>query len=66
MDVSSLIPIVNSQPNHPLIHLLDKELEYLQKQHRDFCTTFDFKDSEIISFYKTKLSPIAERVGLCL
>lgn len=64
MDIRSLIPMVNGQPNHPLICSLGEESEYLRKQHRDFCAAFDFKDSEIVSFYETKLSPTAEKVEL--
>jgi protein SERAC1 len=61
-----LKPMVAGQPNELLITNLGPESDYLRQLHRNFCSTFTFADSRIISFYETKLSPTAVRVGMML
>ena len=63
MDISSLVPIVGDQPNRSFLESLGKESEILQEQRVKFPKAFDFKDSEIISFFETQESPTAERVS---
>jgi hypothetical protein len=63
MDISSLVPMVEDQPNRYFLESLGKESEILQEQRVRFPNAFDFKDSEIISFFETKMSPTAEMVS---
>jgi hypothetical protein len=56
------IPMVKEQPNELLIRNLSPESDYLSQLHRNFCSTFDFPDSKIISFYETNVSPTAKKV----
>jgi protein SERAC1 len=64
MDISSLIPMVGDQPNRYLLESLGPESDVLQEQRATFPEVFDFRDSEIISFFETKLSPTALQVSL--
>jgi hypothetical protein len=64
MDISSLIPMVGDQPNRYLLESLGPESDVLQQQRATFPEVFDFRDSEIISFFETKLSPTALQVSL--
>ncbi|KAI5836715.1 hypothetical protein DFP73DRAFT_453508, partial [Morchella snyderi] len=57
--IESLLPMVRGQPNHSLVEALKPESTYLELLHHNFCTHFTFPDSEIISFWETKLSPTA-------
>lgn len=59
MDISSLIPMAEGQPNIKFLYTLDKNSELLRSLHRDFCLKFRFEDSRVISFYETKPSPTA-------
>jgi protein SERAC1 len=63
MDISSLVPMVGNQPNRQFLDSLDKESAILQEQRARFPGVFDFKDSEIISFFETQKSPTAKRVS---
>ena len=63
MDISSLVPMVGNQPNRYFLESLGKESEILQEQRVRFSKAFDFKDSEIISFFETQESPTAELVS---
>lgn len=63
MDISSLVPIVGDQSNRYFLESLGKESEILQEQRVKFPKAFDFKDSEIISFFETQESPTAVRVS---
>ncbi|KAI9891067.1 MAG: hypothetical protein M1814_003418 [Vezdaea aestivalis] len=58
LNVTSLLPMVKGQPNEQFIHMLGKS-QLLRDQCRDFRDTFDFRDSEIVCFYETTLSPSA-------
>jgi hypothetical protein len=62
MDVSSLISMAEGQVNLPFLLTLGKESQLLRELHREFCSSFDFRDSTIISYYETKKSPTAEKV----
>lgn len=59
MDIRSLIPMAEGQPNMKFLHNLDKNSELLRSLHLDFCSKFRFKDSRVISFYETQTSPTA-------
>ena len=63
MNIGSLLPMVGSQPNVPFLTLLSKDSGNLQGLIDRFRTTFDFKDSEIISFYETDASRTAREDG---
>jgi protein SERAC1 len=64
MDISSLVPVVGDQPNRYFLESLGPESDLLQEQRATFPKVFDFRDSEIISFFETKLSPTALEVSL--
>jgi protein SERAC1 len=63
IDISSLIPMVGNQDNLGLLTSIGRESELLRKQNRDFNNAFDYKDSEIISFFETESSPTAKKVS---
>ena len=63
MDISSLVPMVGDQPNRYFLESLGKGSEFLPEQRTKFPKAFDFKDSEIISFFETQESPTAEKVS---
>lgn len=62
MDISSLIPMVKDQPNQALLHSLGGDSQLLRNQTREFPVAFDFKDSKIICFYETQMSPTSVQV----
>jgi hypothetical protein len=64
MDIKSLIPMVKDQPNQALLHSLGTESQILREQCRNFPTAFDYKNSEIVCFYETVMSPTAVLVSL--
>ena len=53
MDTSSLLAMVGSQPNLSFLTMLSKDSGNLQGLVERFRSVFDFRDSEIISFYET-------------
>lgn len=61
MDISSLLAMVGSQLNLSFLTRLSKDSGNLQGLVERFRTTFDFKDSEIISFYETCASRTARK-----
>jgi protein SERAC1 len=63
MDIRSLIPMVNDQPNRHFLESLGRESDLLRKQNRAFPKAFPFKDSEIYCFYETLGSPTAIEVS---
>lgn len=63
MDIKSLIPIVGDQANLAFLYSLGKESQLLRNQSRDFAKAFDFPDSEVVYFYETMMSPMAEWRG---
>lgn len=64
MEITSLIPMVKSQPNQALLHTLGKESQLLRNQSRDFPEAFDSKDTEIFCYYETEMSRTAKLVSL--
>lgn len=62
IDISSLIPMAEGQSNLPFLLTLGREGGTLRKLHHDFCSSFNFPDSIIISYYETKKSPTAKKV----
>jgi hypothetical protein len=63
MDIRSLISMAEGQVNLPFLLTLGKESQLLRDLHREFCSSFNFRDSTIISYYETKKSPTAEKVN---
>lgn len=59
MAVTKLVPMVNDQPNRMLIETLRQESEVLLELSRSFRQCFYFADSQVYSFYETRLSPTA-------
>ena len=64
MDIESLIPIVNDQPNHFLLESLSAiNSQVLRLQRRNFAHFLDRTAFVIFCFYETRLSPTAARVS---
>jgi protein SERAC1 len=68
MDISSLIPMVEDQPNRFLLESIGHiSSQLLSSQHHEFHTALGIKsDLEIFSFYETLQSPTAQQVSLLL
>ena len=64
MEIASLIPMVQGQPNEALLRSLDKESQLLRNQCREFSKAFDSQTSQIVCFYETEESPTAVKVNL--
>jgi hypothetical protein len=64
MDIESLIPMAKERPNLPFLISLGLSSSSLRNLHREFCKAFEFKDSEIVSFYETEESQTARRVSI--
>lgn len=62
LDIESLIPMVEGQPNETFLRTLSRDTQLLRNQCRDFCKTFDFQDSEVFCFYETVESRSAVKV----
>ena len=64
MDISSLIPIVNDQPNYILLESLNAiNSQVLQLQGRSFAKFLDQTALNIFCFYETRESPTAAQVS---
>ena len=64
MDISSLIPMVNDQPNRALLESISAINSYvLRLQGRSFDKLIDQTALNLFCFYETKLSPTAARVS---
>jgi len=63
MDIGSLVPMVNDQPNRHLLESFGRESDLLRKQNRAFPKAFPFKDSKVCCFYETLESPTAVEVN---
>ena len=61
MDISSLLAMVDDNPNLPFLTMLSKDSGILGALIERFRTVFDFTDSEIISFYETYASRTARK-----
>lgn len=65
MDIESLVPIVNNQPNKHLLESLDAmNPQILRLQGRNFSKVLDRANFELFCFYETRWSPTAAKVGL--
>jgi len=64
MDISSLIPMVNDQPNRALLESLSAiNSQVLRLQSRSFAQFLDQTALNLFCFYETKLSPTAVQVS---
>ena len=64
MDITSLIPMVNDQPNRALLESLSAiNSQVLRLQGRSFAKLLDQTALNLFCFYETKLSPTAARVS---
>ena len=63
MKTESLHPMVVGGPNESFLLNLGSNSELLLVKSEAFCDAFDFKDSKVISFYETELSPTAAPVS---
>jgi hypothetical protein len=63
MDINSLLPMAESQPNLGFLLSLGPNSDSLRNLHRSFCKAFPFQDSEIISFFETEETRTAKLVG---
>jgi len=52
MDITSLVPMVQDQPNQTLLHSLGTESQILRNQCRQFPIAFDKRDSENYLFLR--------------
>jgi hypothetical protein len=63
MDIESLIPMVNDQPNRFLLESLNSiNPQILTLQKRNFSRVLKRSDLEMFCFYETRLSPTAAKV----
>lgn len=64
MDITSLIPIVNNQPNHFFLGSLNAiNSQVLRLQERSFAKLLDQMALDIFCFFETKESPTAAQVS---
>ncbi|KAL6835807.1 ankyrin repeat-containing domain protein [Trichoderma sp. SZMC 28015] len=62
MDISSLIPMVENGPNRFLLESIGLfSSQILSTQHREFLEALGTRESKIICFYETRMSPTAIR-----
>lgn len=66
LNITSLIPMVDGQPNEAFLRTLGEGSHLLRNQTREFSKCFDFRDSEVICFYEVIQSHAAVFVSLCL
>jgi len=59
MENSSLLAMVQDQPNETLVHNLGTGTDLLTDLHEEFCKAFMFRTSVVFSFYETRKSPTA-------
>ena len=65
MDITSLLPIVNNQPNRFLLESLNMiNSQVLQLQGRNFGRFLDQTALNMFCFYETRLSPTATQVSI--
>ena len=63
LDIESLVPMVNDQPNRFLLESLGSmNSQILSIQRRNFSNILDRTNLEIFCFYETELSPTATKV----
>jgi hypothetical protein len=65
MDIESLVPMVNDQPNRLLLESLNPmNSQILRLQKRNFSSILSRPNLEVFCFYETELSPTATKVGI--
>jgi len=65
IDMASLIPMVNDQPNRFLLESLNAmNSQILDRQKRDFSTVVTRASFDIFCFFETELSPTAAKVSM--
>lgn len=71
MDITSLVPMVEGQPNEPFLRSLDYDSSELRQQAKLWDQTFVLREGDIlsasfliVSFYETRESPTAIQVGI--
>lgn len=63
LDIESLIPMVNDQPNRLLLESLNpKNSQILRRQKQNFSNVLKEANFEMFCFYETRLSPTAVKV----
>lgn len=63
MDIEALVPMVGDRPNRQLLESLGEGSDLLNRIATQFLGAFPLTSSEIVSFYETKKSPTAQKVG---
>lgn len=63
MDNSSLISMMETQPNRDFLDSLNINSPFLKQQAEIFPAVFNFRDSIIFSFHETRVSPKATMVS---
>ncbi len=68
MSISSLMPMVQGQPNQSLLLSLDRDSQLLREQQRRFKEIFELPETryrkfKVASFYETKASNTATMVS---
>lgn len=62
LDVESLVPMVNDQPNRSLLESLRPNSMLLKQQKESFSMFLERTNLQLICFYETELSPTAAQV----
>jgi hypothetical protein len=67
MDIESLVPMVNDQPNRSLLESLSEmNSQILRLQNRNFSRVLKQTTFRMFCFYETRLSPTAAKVGILI
>ncbi len=64
LDIESLVPMVNGQPNRFFLESLGVNSQVLDTQRRNFSGLLDRIDLELFCFYETEYSPTAVKVDV--
>jgi hypothetical protein len=64
MNIESLIPMCERQPNLPFLYTLGPDSAVLRQLCRDWPAAFPYADSKIIAFYVAQLSHTATKVSI--
>lgn len=62
MDIETLLPMVDGQPNELFIRTLGPSSSVLRDQMGEFRSLFELKNFSAFWYYETKESPTAEKV----
>ena len=60
MEISHLLPMVESQPNAPIVHSLSTSSDYPRSLDSQFSTITSHRGITICSVYETKMSPTTQ------